>query len=406
MVRRGRTELRAALGESATREREVRLLRVAVLLALGTAAAVLLGIMLWPFLPALVTSVVLGVLALPAHQRIHARIRNEQVSAFLSTLLVVVVIVLPILGVSMIALQDLGTGVDWLENELRSGFPMFNRLVAWIEGVLAAVGITNPDVTARVTERLGDVPQLVVGRTFRVVSGVGGVFLQVGVGLFTLFYLFRDGERMLEAGKGLVPLASGPTNLLLHRTKEVIFAAVFGHVFVAMVQGTLGGLAFWALGVPTPAVWAVLMGALSLIPMVGPAFVWVPAGAVLIATGSTARGVTLLLFGLLVISTVDNVIRAMLVSARARVHPLVVFLGVLGGVLMFGAVGILVGPVLIVAAAALMEMARLSLFPEEQTLQPPGGASGSPAGGSATRVAGADTIPPPVPPQSAGEATQ
>jgi len=366
VVRRGpRTEVRAALGESATREREVRLLRVAVLLALGVAAAVLLGIMLWPFLPALVTSAVLGVLAVPAHQRIHKRVRNDSAAAFLSTLGVIVVIVLPILGVTMIALQDLGTGINWLENELRTGFPMFGRFVAWLEGVLAAAGVTNLDVTAQLTQRLGDVPQLVVGRTFRVVSGVGGVLLQVAVGIFTLFYLFRDGERMLEAGKGLVPLASGPTNLLLRRTKEVIFAAVFGHVFVAMVQGTLGGLAFWALGVPTPAVWAVLMGTLSLIPMVGPAFVWVPAGAVLIATGATARGVILLLFGLLVISTVDNVIRAVLVSARARVHPLVVFFGVLGGVLMFGAVGILVGPVLIVAAAALMEMARLSLFPDD-----------------------------------------
>ncbi len=366
MVRRSRTELRAALGDSSTREREVRLLRVAVLLAFGTAAAVLLGLMLWPFLPALVTSGVLGVLALPTHQRIHARIKNDQVAALVSTLMVVVMIVLPIFAVSMIALQDLGTSIDWLENQLRSGFPLFGSVAAWVEGVLAAIGITNLDVTAQVTERLGNVPQLVVGRTFRVVSGVGGAILQVGVGLFTLFYLFRDGERLVEAGKGLVPLASGPTNLLLRRTKEVIFAAVFGHVLVAMVQGTLGGLAFWALGVPTPAVWAVLMGALSLIPMVGPAFVWVPAGAVLIAAGATTRGVILLLFGLFVISTVDNVIRAILVSARARVHPLVVFFGVLGGVLMFGAVGILVGPVLIVAAAALMEMARLSLFPDEQ----------------------------------------
>jgi predicted PurR-regulated permease PerM len=372
VVRRARPEMRAALGESATREREVRILRVAVLLVLGTAAAVLLGLMLWPFLPALVTSVVLGVLAVPAHQRIRTRVRNETAAALLSTAGVVVMIVLPIMAVSMIALQDLGTGIDWLENELRTGFPMFGRFVAWLEGLLAAMGMTNLDVTAQVTQRLDDVPELVVGRTFRVVSGVGGIFLQVGVGLFTLFYLFRDGERMLEAGKGLVPLASGPTNLLVRRTREVIFAAVFGHVFVAMVQGTLGGLAFWALGVPTPAVWAVLMGALSLIPMVGPAFVWIPAGAVLIATGATGRGVALLLFGLLVISTVDNVIRAVLVSARARVHPLVVFFGVLGGVLMFGAVGILVGPVLIVAAAALMEMARLSLFPEDHAAPLPG----------------------------------
>jgi len=367
-MRYSRSEASAALKDAAvsTPEREVRILRVVVLLGFGTFAAVMLGLMLWPFLPALVTSVVLVVLALPGHRKIRSVIPNDRVAAFLSTLAVVVVILVPIFGVSIIALQDLGTGIQWLETQLRSGFPAFGRAVAWLEGVLVTVGLSDLNVQARLGERLADIPGLVLGRTFRVVSGVGGIALQVGVGLFTLYYLFRDGHRMLEAAKGLVPLPSGPTELLVRRTHEVIFAAVYGHVFVAMVQGLLGGLAFWVLGVPTPAVWGVLMGGLSLIPMIGPAFVWIPAGAVLIATGATLRGVLLLLFGALVISTIDNVIRAVLVSGRARVHPLVVFFGVLGGVLMFGAVGILVGPVLIVAAAALMEMARLSLFPEEK----------------------------------------
>jgi predicted PurR-regulated permease PerM len=384
-MRYTRSEASAALKDAAvsTREREVRILRVVVLLGFGTFAAVMLGLMLWPFLPALVTSVVLAVLALPGHRKIRSAVPNDRVAAFLSTLAVVVVILLPIFGVSIIALQDLGTGIQWLETQLRSGFPAFGRAVAWLEGVLTAVGLSDLNVQARLGERLADIPALVVGRTFRVVSGVGGVALQVGVGLFTLYYLFRDGHRMLESAKKLVPLPSGPTELLVRRTHEVIFAAVYGHVFVAVVQGLLGGLAFWVLGVPTPAVWGVLMGGLSLIPMIGPAFVWIPAGAVLIASGATLRGVLLLLFGALVISTIDNVIRAVLVSGRARVHPLVVFFGVLGGVLMFGAVGILVGPVLIVAAAALMEMARLSLFPEERGPSVP------------------ETVPAPAPPPQA-----
>jgi predicted PurR-regulated permease PerM len=368
-MKRSRTELRTALrkGAEAPREAEVRVLRVAILVALGVGAAALLGLMLWPFLPALVTSVVLGVLAFPAHQLIHRRIKQDETAAFVSTLLVIVVILLPIFGVSLVALQDVSSAVNWLETQVRTGFPMLGGLVGVIDRVMNALGLGDLNVPATLAERLENLPELVVGRTFRVVSGIGGIVLQVGVGLFTLFYLFRDGERMLLAAKSHVPLASGPTELLALRAKEVMFAAVFGHVFVALVQGFLGGLAFWALGVPTPAVWGVLMAALSMIPMVGPAFVWVPAGAVLIATGAPVRGVLLLAFGLFVISTVDNVIRAVLVSARARVHPLVVFFGVLGGVLMFGAVGILVGPVLIVLAGALMEMARMSLFPEETT---------------------------------------
>jgi predicted PurR-regulated permease PerM len=366
-MKRTRTELRSALrkGAEAPRDIEVRTLRVAVLLGLGVTAAVLLGIMVWPFLPALVTSIVLGVLAFPAHQWIHKRIRQDELAAFVSTIAVIVVILLPIFGVSLIALQDLSIAVSWLDTQVRTGFPMLGGLVGVVERVLAALGLSGLNVPATLTQRLENLPELIGGRTFRVVSGIGGIILQVGVGLFTLFYLFRDGERMLQAARSHVPLASGPTELLALRAKEVMFAAVFGHVFVALVQGLLGGLAFWALGLPTPVVWGVLMAALSMIPLVGPAFIWVPAGAVLIATGGPVRGIMLLVFGVFVISTVDNVIRAVLVSARARVHPLVVFFGVLGGVLMFGAVGILVGPVLIVLAGALMEMARLSLFPED-----------------------------------------
>jgi predicted PurR-regulated permease PerM len=194
---------------------------------------------------------------------------------------------------------------------------------------------------------------------------LGGLALQAGVCLFTLFYLFRDVDRVVAAARRLVPLASGPTELLAVRSKEVIFAAVLGHVFVAAVQGFLGGLAFWALGVPAPVSWGAVMACLAMIPLIGPAFVYIPAAAILIATDQALRGVILLIFGFLVISTVDNVIRAVLVSDRAKVHPLVVFFGVLGGVFAFGAVGILVGPVLIVVAGALMEMTRLSLFPDD-----------------------------------------
>jgi predicted PurR-regulated permease PerM len=362
-----RADVSAALrkGAAFARDAEVRSLRVVVLLGLGVTAAVLIGTMLWPFLPALVTSGVLGVVALPSHRWIRSRIRQDEIAAILSTLAVVVVILLPIFGLSLMALQDLSNAVEWLEGQVRMGFPLVDQILVRVEGILTAMGLGGFDFAGSIRDQIGGVSDLVVGRTFRVVSGLGGLALQAGVCLFTLFYLFRDVDRVVQAARRLVPLASGPTELLAGRAKEVIFAAVFGHVFVAAVQGILGGMAFWALGVPAPVAWGALMACLALIPMVGPAFVYIPASFVLIGMDQELKGVILLTFGFVVISTVDNVIRSVLVSDRARVHPLVVFFGVLGGVFAFGAVGILVGPVLIVVAGALMEMTRLSLFPDE-----------------------------------------
>lgn len=362
-----RADVSAALkkGAATPGDAEVRPLRVFVLLGLGVTAAILIGTMLWPFLPALVTSGVLGVVALPSHRWIRARVRQDEAAAILSTLAVVVVILLPIFGLSLMALRDLSDAVSWLEEQISTGFPLVDQVVVRVEGVLENLGLGGLDVAESIRTRLGGVPDLVVGRSFRVVSGLGGLALQAGVCLFTLFYLFRDVDRVVGAARRLVPLASGPTELLAVRAKEVIFAAVFGHVFVAAVQGILGGLAFWALGVPAPVAWGAVMACLAMIPLIGPAFVYIPASFVLIATGEELKGVLLLALGFLVISTVDNVIRAVLVSDRAHVHPLVVFFGVLGGVFAFGAVGILVGPVLIVVAGALMEMTRLALFPDD-----------------------------------------
>jgi predicted PurR-regulated permease PerM len=104
--------------------------------------------------------------------------------------------------------------------------------------------------------------------------------------------------------------------------------------------------------------------------MVGPGVNWLPTGILLLATGSVLRGILLLAFGVLVISTVDNVIRSFLVGARARIHPLAIFLGVLGGILLFGAVGVFVGPVLLVVSLLLLEMVRLSLFPGGTAVTP------------------------------------
>lgn len=370
-----------------------------VLLSFGFGAAALIGLMLWPFLPALVTSGVLGILAFPAHRWVRARIPQDQIAALVSTLGIVVVILLPIVLLSMVALRDLASSVEWLEGQIRAGFPMFGEVAARVDGLLAALGFGGTSLSEAIANRLQQFPDLVLGRTFSLVSGLGGVALQAGVGLFTLFYLLQDGDRMLQAAKSHVPLASGPTELLAKRSYEVIFAAVYGHVFVALVQGLLGGVIFWALGIPTPIVWGALMAALSMIPMVGPAFVWAPAGIVLIATGSTVRGVVLLLLGVLLISTVDNVIRAILVSARARVHPLVVFFGVLGGVLTFGVVGILVGPVLIVVAGALMEMARMSLFPEEGITRAAPASPAAPGEGAAPPIGGQPAGPTPGAPE-------
>ncbi len=193
------------------------------------------------------------------------------------------------------------------------------------------------------------------------ISGFGGWLLQASASVFTLFFFLRDGESIVERLRWLLPVDPSQTDRLLSQAREVIFATVFGNVSVAATQGLLGGLAFLAVGLPSAALWGTVMGVLSLLPLIGATLIWFPAGVWLIANGEVAGGVGLLAFGALVISSVDNFLRALLVGGRTELHPLVVFFSVLGGVALLGAAGVILGPVLFAVAVSLLEMARTAV---------------------------------------------
>jgi predicted PurR-regulated permease PerM len=344
--------------------------QLSVQLVLGAGAGTALVLLLWPLLPALVTAGVLALILLPLHRRLERSTGRADAAAALATVAGVIGLLIPLFVLGSLVLGELAQAVAWLQREGPAMLASLPRLERSAEAWIARLGLSNVEVGEAVAARVEDVPGALLGRTFGFLAGVGGAVLQLGVALFTLFFLLRDSESIEGRLSAIVPLEAHRTSALLYRTREVVSAAVYGNLLVALTQGTLGGLAFLALGLPTPALWGCVMAAGSLVPMVGPGVIWLPTGILLLATGSVLRGILLLAFGVLVISTVDNVIRSFLVGARARIHPLAIFLGVLGGILLFGAVGVFVGPVLLVVSLLLLEMVRLSLFPGGTAVTP------------------------------------
>lgn len=348
-------------------------MRLIVLLVLGGGALVLLVLLLYPFLPALVTSAVLASLSFPAHRRLLRFIRQEDLAAFFTTTAVFFLVLLPMVGLSLILIDQVRQGVDWLGGvieDLTAPGGLVTRALDYVSGSL---GVEAGEVMLPVTDELSGLVGLLARRTFTFLSGLGGWLLQGGAAIFTLFYFLRDAERLMGIVKWLIPLNPETTEELIRKTRDVIYATVFGNVAVAVVQGTLGGLAFWMLGLPASALWGSVMGILSLLPLVGPALVWLPGGLILLAGGEVLRGVLLLGFGTAVISTVDNYLRAVLIGGRAQLHSLLVFFSVLAGLFAFGAVGIFIGPVLFVIALSLLEIARAALdTPVESAAGAPG----------------------------------
>lgn len=350
-------------GEERFSEEDRRRGQFQVLLVLAAAAAYLIFRLLWPFLPAIVTAGVLASLVYPVHRRFARRFRRPSPPAFVTTTVVVFLVLVPLSLLTGILVDHLLAGSEFIARRAGELLGPQGGLRAWVERVAGYLDVDPAALSIPWQEEMQRAVTFLAQRTLGFLSGLGGWLLQAAVGLFTLFYLLRDGEELQEAMAWVVPLEGSRTAALLERTREVIYATVYGILVVALAQGVLGGLAFWAVGVPAAALWGTLMGLLSLLPAVGPPFVWLPAGVILLVQGRLLDGVVLLAVGALLISTVDNVLRAVLVSDRAHLHPLVVFFSVLGGLVLFGAAGVFVGPVLFVVGLSVISMARMTLLP-------------------------------------------
>jgi predicted PurR-regulated permease PerM len=195
------------------------------------------------------------------------------------------------------------------------------------------------------------------------VKNVSNVFRNVFVLLFnfiimclTIYYFLKDGETLTEYLKKLLPFSEKQKLKLVERVKETIIAAVYGQLAVGIVQGTFGGIAFWALGLSSPVFWGTVMAITSLVPLFGTFLVWGPAALILILSGSLGKGISLFLFGALIISSIDSVLKPLIIGGRAKLHTLLVFFSVLGGIKFLGFLGFILGPLIAALCLSLFEI--------------------------------------------------
>src|SRR5690606_4810012 len=170
--------------------------------------------------------------------------------------------------------------------------------------------------------------------------------ISLGVMLYLLYFLFRDGSGISRRIKEAIPLTPAQRDGLILKFTMVIRAIVKGTILVALVQGALGGLIFWALGINAPVLWGVLMALLALLPAVGTGLVWLPVAIYLLVSGAVWKGVILIAFGVLVIGLVDNILRPILVGRSTKIPDYIVLISTLGGLAIFGLNGFVIGPII------------------------------------------------------------
>jgi predicted PurR-regulated permease PerM len=186
-----------------------------------------------------------------------------------------------------------------------------------------------------------------------------GFLTQTGVALLAFYFFLRDEEALMKSLQRLLPLPHEQAAHLFDRVATTVRAAVWGRLFIGCIQGALGGVMFALLGLPSAVLWAAAMSLLSIIPMLGSFVVWIPAAVWLLATGHWVKAMMLAVWGIAVINPVDNVLYPVLVGTRVGLHPLLLFIGFVGGLAVFGPCGLVLGPCIIALASGMAEVWRM-----------------------------------------------
>ncbi len=336
-----------------------RLVRWIALLAATILALYICWKMLKPFVEVLLWAVVLVILFYPVHKRILKRVSNPGWAALISCLIVIITILVPLTLITFAIVRELKGFAQSLQGNVESFLdpqsPVMGRVLGWLGQYVDIEQLRSGEFLATKLQNFGS---MVAGRTLGFVGGAVGVVVEVFFVIFTMYYMFRDGERMRAAVRSMLPLEESKSKEILERTREVISASVYGVLVIAAVQGILGGIAFWLLGLPSPLLWGVVMIFLSMIPMAGAFIVWGPAAIYLGLTGHVGKAIALTVIGVLVIGSIDNFLRPKLVGEKTRLHELIIFFSVLGGLQVFGVLGLVLGPVIVAITMALLDILR------------------------------------------------
>lgn len=334
-----------------------------VFFLLLSVVSIAFGWIVWTFFGAIFWGTVFAILFTPFYRRLLTVLRGrENLAAFITLMLCLVIVILPLTFITASLIQE---GINFYQKvqsgELRFGMyfqQIINAMPGWMLNLLDRFGLGNiPALQEKLSVGVMEGSKFIATQAFTIGQNTFEFIISFGIMLYLLFFLLRDGSSLSRGIRQAIPLSMEHKRYLFSKFITVLRATVKGNLAVAAMQGALGGLIFWILGVQGPILWGVLMAFLSLLPAVGAALIWGPVAIYFLVTGETWSGVTLIAFGVLVIGMIDNIFRPILVGKDTQMPDYVVLISTLGGISLFGLNGFIIGPVI-----AAMFIAAWDLF--------------------------------------------
>ncbi len=346
-------------------------------IALCLALSILLcGLWIYlPFFEPICWAIIISLFFYPLYQRLVRLLRGQKVlSSFIMCFLIVAFIIIPafflITSLTSEVVRVYTSGMANLQNLNLDiipdphKYPTLNKLTIRL---LKAFKLYGSDLHGTLAELTRSAGEYFLRKGTAVFRNIAVLIFKSFLMLVILFYLFTDGEDMLRAFKGLLPLKQESVDRFMKLTSDVLAATLYGNLFTGAIQAGLGIFIFWVLGFSAPILWGTILGLGTFVPMIGTAIVWAPASIYLLVTAQYLKGATLLTFSLLVISQIDYFLRPYLISGKTELHNLFLFLGIIGGINLFGLLGLVLGPMIIALCMSILELYRLNLLEREQS---------------------------------------
>lgn len=314
-------------------------------------------VILRPFLGIFFLAFVLSIVAQPLHRRLLRLVRNRKsLSALLTCVLVVLLIIIPsVIILSLLTRESLQL-YDIVNEKIEAGLykNLNQRIIDLQQRYFPHLDIQDLKIGEAVSQAAGKLSKFMVSLSTGLVKALTTTAWNFLMMLFALFYFIRDGEKFFKRILHLIPLSGSLKSEIYQHFKTVSESAFYGTFLTALAQGVLGGIGFSIVGFQA-LVWGVIMVFFSLIPVVGTALIWVPAAIILFVSERVVAGLFLIAWGIMVIGGCDNVIRAVFMRGKSQLHPLLIFFSLIGGMLAFGPLGVILGPLAMVLVIALLQ---------------------------------------------------
>lgn len=282
------------------------------------------------FITSLLSGVVLSYLFSPLYRKLNNVIKNKSIASLVMVFLLILIIFIPTFFV--------------INSLVKESLPLYNSLRS-----------NEFDLSPEILNAINKVVQFIINEASKIAISIPTFLIHAFVTLFLFYYFLRDGEKIVNNIRDLIPLDEKHKKNLVNEFKNVTYAIVYGLILTGLIEGIIGGLGFYIFKVSSPLFWGIIMMILSILPGIGTSFIWAPAGIIKLLQGDTLSGIGLLLYGFFLISGTAAILKLRFIGKKSDIHPMLIVLGVFGGISLLGFVGLFIGPLILITFITLLK---------------------------------------------------